>query len=240
MTPENVDLQTNNPAIPDTLPVLLLRGTVIFPMAVVPLAVGRPESVKLVDDVMRGGRLVALVAQRTDTAVAATLDNLYPVGTAGIVHQLARLPDGSLRLMVQGIERIRLVDFLQTEPYLVARIALAPDTRETTAESTETAALRRAAVDLFRQLVGLAGDLPDEVAMAAENLIDGPPEETFALLESLATGPGASAGLDKTRSSWLAKVAAYRDRLAKEVRKRQKQRAAALKARPSATAHPEK
>jgi ATP-dependent Lon protease len=143
-------------------------------MAVVPLAVGRPESVKLVDDAMRGGRLVALVAQRTDTdtAVATTFDNLYRVGTAGIIHQLARMPDGSLRLMVQGIERIRLLDVQQTEPYLVVHIAPAPDTRETAAESTETAALRRAAVDLFRRLVGLAGDLPDELAVAAENLTD--------------------------------------------------------------------
>ncbi|MGA2501715.1 MAG: LON peptidase substrate-binding domain-containing protein, partial [Tepidisphaeraceae bacterium] len=146
----------------------------IFPMAVVPLAVGRPESVKLVDDAMRGGRLVALVAQRTDTdtAVATTFENLYRVGTAGIIHQLARMPDGSLRLMVQGIERIRLLDVQQTEPYLVVHIAPAPDTRETAAESTETAALRRAAVDLFRRLVGLAGDLPDELAVAAENLTD--------------------------------------------------------------------
>jgi len=141
-------------------------------MAVVPLAVGRPESVKLVDDAMRGSRLVALVAQRTETADATTLDNLYRVGTAGIIHQLGRVSDGSLRLMVQGVERIRLVDFPQTEPYLVARVALAPDTREAIAESTETAALRRAAVDLFRRLVGLAGDLPDEVAVAAENLTD--------------------------------------------------------------------
>ena len=172
MSSENADPQTSSPAIPDALPVLPLRGTVIFPMAVVPLAVGRPESVKLVDDVMRGGRLVALVAQRTDTAGAATLDNLYRVGTAGIIHQLARVPDGSLRLMVQGIERIRLLDCQQTEPYLVVRVAPAPDTRETTVESTETAALRRAAVDLFRRLVGLAGDLPDEVAVAAENLTD--------------------------------------------------------------------
>ena len=176
MSSENSDPQASSPALPDALPdalpVLPLRGTVIFPMAVVPLAVGRPESVKLVDDAMRGRRLVALVAQRTDTAGAATLDDLYRVGTAGIIHQLARMPDGSLRLMVQGIERIRLLDFLQTEPYLVVRVAPAPDTRETTAESTETAALRRAAVDLFRRLVGLAGDLPDEIAVAAENLTD--------------------------------------------------------------------
>ncbi len=184
MSPENSDPQTSSPAIPDTLPVLPLRGTVIFPMAVVPLAVGRPESVKVVDDVMRGGRLVALVAQRTETAGSADPDNLYRVGTAGIIHQLARMPDGSLRLMVQGIERIRLLEFLQTAPYLVVRVAPAPDTRETTAESTETAALRRAAVDLFRRLVGLAGDLPDEVAMAAENLTD--PRQVAYLIATVA------------------------------------------------------
>ena len=108
MSSENADPQTSSPAIPDALPVLPLRGTVIFPMAVVPLAVGRPESVKLVDDVMRGGRFVALVAQRTDTAGAATPTSLLSGGNGGIIHQLARVPDGTLRLMVQGIERIRL------------------------------------------------------------------------------------------------------------------------------------
>jgi ATP-dependent Lon protease len=155
--------------IPDALPVLPLRGTVIFPLAVVPLAVGQPRSVRLVDDVLRRDRLLALVAQRDPDVEQAGPDDLYRVGTAGMIHQLSRLPDGSLRVIVQGLERARLTDFVGADPYLVARVTAAPDRTST---GTEVAGLRRAAVDLFKQLVALIGDLPDELAVAAESLAE--------------------------------------------------------------------
>ncbi|MFB3819427.1 MAG: endopeptidase La [Candidatus Methylomirabilales bacterium] len=155
--------------IPDTLPVLPLRSTVVFPLAVVPLAVGRPRSVKLVNDVMRANRFVALIAQKNDGGEDADPDDLHAVGTFGVIHQLTRAADGTLRIVVQGLERIRVVDYLRVEPYLLARVEPAPDQE---AQGTEVDALRRAAVDLFKRVVGLAGDLPDEVAVAAENLTD--------------------------------------------------------------------
>ena len=181
MSAEKAEPQGSGIRIPDALPVLPLRGSVVFPLAVVPLAVGQPGSVQLVDDAMRGGRVVALVTRRAEAAEPPRSDDLYRVGTAGIIHQLTRVPDGSVRLVVQGIERIRLLDFVQTEPYFVARIEMAPDRSD---QSTETAALRRAAVDLLRRLVGLAGDLPDEVAMAAENLTD--PRQVAYLIAAVA------------------------------------------------------
>ncbi|MGH7266726.1 MAG: LON peptidase substrate-binding domain-containing protein, partial [Candidatus Rokuibacteriota bacterium] len=156
--------------IPDALPVLPLRGTVIFPLAVVPLAVGQPRSVRLVDDVLRRDRLLALVAQRDPEVEQAGPDDLYRVGTAGMIHQLSRLPDGSLRVIVQGLERVRLTDFVGTDPYLVARVAPAPDGTAGGTPTPEGAGLRRAAVDLFKQLVELVGELPDELAAAAESL----------------------------------------------------------------------
>jgi len=155
--------------IPDVLPILPLRATVVFPLAVAPLVVGQARSVRLVDDVMRGNRLLALVAQRSDRAESAGPDDLYRMGTAALIHQLSRGADGTLHLIVQGLERIRVLDFTATEPYLVARVEPAPDQVLTT---TESDGRRRAAVDLFRRLVGLAGDLPDEMAVAAENLTD--------------------------------------------------------------------
>ena len=102
--------------IPDALPVLPLRDTVVFPLTAVPLLVGQPRSVRLVDDVMRGNRLVALVAQREPTAEPVTLDELHRIGTVGMIHQFARVPDGTVRVMVQGLERIRLIDLIGTEP----------------------------------------------------------------------------------------------------------------------------
>ncbi len=156
-------------AIPDALPVLPLRDAVVFPLTAVPLAVGQPRSVRLVDDVMRGNRLLALAAQRDAKAEPATPDDLHRVGTVGVIHQLARVPDGSVRLMVQGIERVRLLDWIGTEPYLVARIEVA---RDLTVQATEADALRRAVVDIFRRLVEVSPELPDELAVAAENVTD--------------------------------------------------------------------
>ena len=114
--------------IPEVLPVLPLRGgTVIFPLAVAPLNVGLERSIRMIDDVMRENRLLALVAQRGDEPQQAGPEDLYTIGTAAIIHQLMRAPDGTVRLIVQGLERIRLLDFVATEPYLVARVAVAPD-----------------------------------------------------------------------------------------------------------------
>ena len=125
------DAQPESPVrleIPDALPVLPLRGgTVVFPLAVAPLNVGLERSIRMVDDVMRDNRMLALVAQRSDEPQQAGPEDLYTIGTAAIIHQLMRAPDGTVRLIVQGLERIKLLDFVATEPYLVARVAAAPD-----------------------------------------------------------------------------------------------------------------
>ncbi len=91
------------------------------------------------------------------------------MGTVGVIHQLARVPDGSVRLMVQGLERVRLLDLVSTEPYLVARVEAAP---EPSVQATEVDALRRALVDIFRRLVEASPELPDELAGAVENVTD--------------------------------------------------------------------
>jgi ATP-dependent Lon protease len=181
---------TNPPSalsIPDALPVLPLRGgMVVLPLSVTPLLVGQPRSIQLVDDVMRRERLLVLVAQRADKDQPG-LDDLNRMGTAAIIHQLARLPDGSLRVVVQGLERVRLLDFITTEPYLVARVELAPDR---TTPGIEVDALRRAAVDLFRRLASLVDEIPTETATAAEALQDA--RQVAYLIATLAPLPAAT------------------------------------------------
>jgi ATP-dependent Lon protease len=176
--------------IPDALPVLPLRGgTVVFPFAVLPLTIGQPRSIQLVDEAMRGNRMLALVAQRDDREEVeqAGPDDLHRVGTAAIIHQLVRGPDGTLRLVVQGLERIRVLDFVATEPYLVARVAPAPDRGSS---GLEVEGLRRATIDLFRRLVALIPDLPDEVGVAAETVTD--PRQLAYLLASTGLVDGAA------------------------------------------------
>jgi ATP-dependent Lon protease len=158
--------------VPDALPVLTLRDAVVFPLTALPLAVGQPRSVQLVDDVMRRNRLLALVTQRDPKAEPATLAELHPIGTVGVIHQLARAPDGSVRMMVQGLERIRLLDLIATEPYLVARVEAAPEHSLPPTPATEVDGLRRAVMDIFRQLVEASPDLPDELGPAVEPIVD--------------------------------------------------------------------
>ncbi len=156
-------------AIPDALPILPLRDGVVFPQTAVPLAVTQPGSIRLVDDVMRGNRLLALVAQRDPQKEPVALDDLHRVGTAGVIHQLARGADGSVRLMVQGLERVRLLDLLGAEPYLVGRVEVAG---EPVVDAPEVDALRRAVVEIFGRLVAVSPELPDELAAGAANVAD--------------------------------------------------------------------
>ncbi len=169
-TPPGPD--TGELTVPDALPVLPIRDAVVFPLTALPLAVGQPRSVKLVDDVMRGNRLLALVTQRDPKTEPTTLADLHPIGTVGVIHQLARAPDGSVRLMVQGLERIRLLDLVGAEPYLVARVEAAPEQSIPPTQATEVDGLRRAAMDLFRKLVEASADLPDAVGPAVESVVD--------------------------------------------------------------------
>lgn len=171
----------NNLTIPDALPILPLRnGIVVFPLAVVPLVIGQPRSAELIDDVMHQERLLVVVAQKNNQTEQPGPDDLHQVGTAAIVHQLARHTDGTLRVVVQGLERVRLLDFTQNEPYLVARVEMAPDQSP---PGVEVQALRRAALDLFKRLAPLMEELPPDTAFAAEALPD--PRQVVYLIASV-------------------------------------------------------
>src|SRR5437867_1561957 len=166
--------------IPDALPVLPLRDAVVFPLTAVPLLVQTPSAIRVIDDVMRGNRLLVFVAQRNDTPEPVTPESIHRVGTVGAIHQMARMPDGGVRAMVQGIERVRLLDFVAKDPYLVARIEPA---REPTVAGSEVDGLRRAVLDLFRRLAEVSSDLPDELAVAAESLVE--PRQVVYFVASL-------------------------------------------------------
>ena len=116
--------------LPPVLPVLPLKETVVFPGSMTPLAIGQERSIKLIDDVASGDRLLALVAITNPEAETPGFEDLYEVGTAAIVHKLIRVPDGTLRILVQGLERVHLERPVESEPYLVAEFAPLPDQYE--------------------------------------------------------------------------------------------------------------
>src|SRR2546428_10345391 len=97
-----VTIEDNEIDVPSTLPVLPLKDTVVFPQSMTPLAIGQERSIKLVDEVVSGDRLLALVTVRNEEPEVPGWDDLYEVGTAAIVHKLIRVPDGTLRILVQG------------------------------------------------------------------------------------------------------------------------------------------
>ena len=113
---------TETPRIPDALPILPLRDTVVFPHLPAPLVVGRPLSIRTVDQVLLGNKTIALVAQRNPAIEEPGVEDLFRVGTAATVLKLLKYPDGTLRVLTRGIERIRLMDLVQKEPVPIARV----------------------------------------------------------------------------------------------------------------------
>jgi len=155
--------------VPAGLPVLPLKETVVYPGSMAPLAIGQERSIRLVDDVAGNDRMVALVAVRDAETDEPGFDDLYEIGTVALVHKLLRVPDGTLRILVQGLRRIRLTERLEEEPYLSAGVEEVPDVLE---ESPNVTALTRNVQNLFGRIVELVPYLPEELQLAAANLDD--------------------------------------------------------------------
>ncbi len=155
------------PAVPGELPILPLREAVLFPQAVLPLAVARPSSVRLVDEAVLGARLVGVVTQRDAAEENPAPHDLHPIGTVAVIHKMLKQADGTIRLGVQGLERFRVVEFTRTTPYFKARVERLADVLPA-ADDLEAEALERQAVTLFQRIVELSPMLGDElVALVA-------------------------------------------------------------------------
>jgi ATP-dependent Lon protease len=158
-------------AIPDELPILPLRDTVLFPNSFMPLAVARESSVRLIDEAISSGKLIGVFTQRDPAVEAPKQDDLYSIGTASHIHKMFKLPDGSLRLIVQGLARLKLERVVETRPYLRARVSHAVETlRES--DRLEIDALLRNIKSSFQQVVSLSPLLSDDLQTLAANIAD--------------------------------------------------------------------
>jgi ATP-dependent Lon protease len=156
--------------IPEILPILPLRGLVVYPQTAVPLTIGQPRSIRLVDDVMaEEDRLIGLIASRDPELEVPGPQDLYQVGTVAIIHRLFRAPDETIRLVVQGIARFRVGEFIQLEPYLKAGIHLTPEAME---EGPEIEALARNARDQFERIAEMIPSIPRELVSSVLALED--------------------------------------------------------------------
>jgi ATP-dependent Lon protease len=168
---EDVSIGDRPLAIPSELPILPLRDTVLFPNSFMPLAVARESSVRLIDDAIANGKLIAVFTQRDASVEEPGQDDLYTVGTATHIHKMFKLPDGSLRLIVQGLARLKLDHIVTMQPYLRARVSAALEDLND-ADRLEIDALARNIKTNFQQVVSLSPLLSDDLQTLAMNITE--------------------------------------------------------------------
>jgi len=180
--PEDTETEIELPA---TLPVLALKDTVVFPQSMLPLAIGQERSIRLIDDVVSGDRLLALVTAKDASIDTPGWDDIYEVGTVAVVHKMLKIPDGTLRILVGGLHRIKLAKRVSDDPYLVGEFEALPDVNE---DTPEVEALTRNVQGLFAKIIGLAPYMPAELQLAATN-VDDPSALAHLVASTLRTIP---------------------------------------------------
>jgi ATP-dependent Lon protease len=156
-------------AVPTELPVLPLRGVVIFPSAIVPLLISRGASLKLVEDALGGDRMLALMAQKNPEDESPDPAALYSRGTAGRILKMLKYPDSSVRILVQGLRRVEIVEYTNRDPYLRARVRVLQDLVEPT---KDLEAVQAHMVNQFAKFVSMIPYLPDELQVVVMNIKD--------------------------------------------------------------------
>jgi ATP-dependent Lon protease len=157
------------PGLPQRVGVLPLRDSVTFPEMLIPLNVGQERSIELINDVLRGDRSIVMVASRAPEVETPSPEELYTVGVLGVVARMIRVPDGTLRVLIQGGQRVRIERWLATDPYLVAEVADAPDIVK---QSPELTALMRNVQQTFTNIVEEVPYLPEELQVMVTNVDD--------------------------------------------------------------------
>src|SRR5277367_4535959 len=165
-TPDSSGTKVWSKSLPESLPILGLSDIVIFPGTVMPLLVESPQSIRLIDDVVAGDRFLGLVLQRNADIENPTPADLWPHGCAGRVLKMLKFPDGTVRVLVEGLRRFRIVDYATETPYLIARIEKLKDVAD---DSLELTALARNAEREFQEVVKLSPTLAEQVKIAALN-----------------------------------------------------------------------
>src|SRR5213594_1406297 len=156
-------------AVPSELPILPLRGVVIFPSAIVPLLISRGASLKLVESCLQGDRMLGLMAQKNPEEEAPDPEGLYSRGTAGRILKMLKYPDGSVRILVQGLKRIEVTRYTQREVFLKAEVRHLQDMF---VPSKDLEAIQAHMVNQFAKFVSMIPYLPDELQVVVMNIKD--------------------------------------------------------------------
>src|SRR5436189_1672047 len=165
------DIQQKIQTIPAQLPILPVRDAVIFPNAVIPLTVGRESSVRLINDVQQGDGMLVVLTQRDKRVDAPGPGDLYDIGTVSMVHRVMKTPEGNLFVIIMGVSRTHIDEFVQFEPYLRANISVLGDEKEDES-GVDFQALRRTVVSQFERIIKLSPQLPDDLQTIVINIED--------------------------------------------------------------------
>ena len=162
--PEEIEVE-----YPSVLPILPLRGLVVYPQTAVPLTIGQPRSIKLVDDALSSNRWIGLVTSKVTEKENPDSSELCEYGTAAIIHRLFRAPDGTIRLLVQGIARFKIKKYIQEQPYIMADVKSAPEKVE---KGLKIEALTRNVRDQFVGVAEMIPSIPRELVATINSLVD--------------------------------------------------------------------
>jgi len=195
------EAEMNNEEVPDVLPILPLRNTVLFPGVVIPITVGRDKSIKLIRDANKGDRMIGVVSQQDVGVEDPTFDQLNRVGTVALIIKMLQMPDGNTTVIIQGKKRFILNEEVQSEPYIKATINPFKETK--IKEDKEFKAMISSIKDMAMNIIQLSPNIPSEAGIAIRNI-----ESTSFLINFISSNMNA----EMTAKQHLLEVANLRER----------------------------
>ncbi len=181
--------------LPESLPVLPLRDIVVFPYMIMPLFVGRDFSIKAIDEALSKDRMIVTLTQKTPDENNPKEDDLYHTGTVCLILRMLKMPDGRVKILTQGLKKVRVKDFKQMSPYIEAEIEelhdILPDTEK---DNMEVEALMRTVKEQLQQLVAYNKNIPNDIVVIANN-IDEPDKFTDIIASNIQLKTDVAQGL---------------------------------------------
>ncbi|QFZ55577.1 endopeptidase La [Oceanihabitans sp. IOP_32] len=169
MTPEDEE-QINNEELPETLPILSLRNTVLFPGVVIPISAGRDTSIRLINDANKGSKVIGVVAQKDETVENPTAKDIHETGTVARILRVLKMPDGNVTVIIQGKKRFKVAEVITEKPYMNATIRAVPETKPFLKDNDEFLAIIESIKDLALAIIKENPNIPSEASFAIKNI----------------------------------------------------------------------
>ena len=168
MTPED-EAEINNESLPESLPILPLRNTVLFPGVVIPITAGRDKSIKLINDANNGSKVIGVVSQIDEEVEDPTAKDIYKTGTVARILKVLKMPDGNTTIIIQGKKRFEIQDIVADDPYLTATVSDVPEAKPAR-DNEEFTAIIESIKDLSLQIIKDSPNIPSEASFAIKNI----------------------------------------------------------------------